>query len=156
LDPSLPPPPTKDQLKYESGTDTTTVINLLDWEFPVSPLSISAGFQNLSGTTSINGLNMTDNFDVAFYVKGDIKPATLYDTTLVMSYEELAIHALNTEILGQEGSDYLVGMGGNIFTGDFGTDIEGEDLFVLAYGVGDNWAQILSSTIMDFQVGVDT
>ena len=156
LDPSLPPPPTKDQLKYESGTDTTTVINLLDWEFPVSPLSISAGFQNLSGTTSINGLNMTDNFDVAFYVKGDIKPATLYDTTLVMSYEELAIHALNAEILGQEGSDYLVGMGGNIFTGDFGTDIEGEDLFVLAYGAGDNWAQIVSSTIMDFQIGVDT
>ena len=156
LDPSLPPPPTKDQLKYESGTDTTTVINLLDWEFPVSPLSISAGFQNLSGTTSINGLNMTDNFDVAFYVKGDIKPATLYDTTLVMSYEELAIHGLGQTIEGGEGSDYLVGMGGNIFTGDFGTAIEGEDLFVLAYGVGDNWAQIVSSTITDFQVGVDT
>ena len=156
LDPSLPPPPTKDELKYESGADTTTVINLLDWALPVSPLSISAGFQNLSGTTSINGLNMTDNFDVAFYLKGDINPATLYDTTLVMTYEELAIYGLGQSIEGGEGSDYLVGMGGNIFTGDFGTAVEGEDLFVLAYGVGDNWAQILSSTIMDFQVGVDT
>ncbi|HAX21923.1 MAG TPA: hypothetical protein DCY64_16805 [Hydrogenophaga sp.] len=156
LDPSLPPPPTKDELKYESGADTTTVINLLDWALPVSPLSISAGFQNLSGTTSINGLNMTDNFDVAFYVKGDIKPATLYDTTLVMTYEELAIYGLGQSIEGGEGSDYLVGMGGNIFTGDFGTAIEGEDLFVLAYGAGDNWAQIVSSTILDFQVGIDT
>lgn len=156
LDPSLPPPPTKDELKYESGTDTTTVINLLDWEFPVSPLSISAGFQNLSGTTSINGLNMTDNFDVAFYVKGDIKPATLYNTTLVMSYEELAIYGEGVFIAGQAGADYLVGMGGNTFYGDTNTTTQGEDLFVLSYGAGDNWSQILSSTIMDFQVGLDT
>ena len=156
LDPSLPPPPTNDELKYEVGTDTTTVINLLDWEFPISPLSISAGYQNLSGTTSINGLNMTKDFDVAFYVKGDIKPATLYDTTLVMSYEKLAIHEQGVFIAGQAGSDYLVGMGGNTFYGDTNTTTQGEDLFVLSYGAGDNWAQIVSSSVLDFQVGLDT
>ncbi len=59
LDPSQEPPPEKDELKYTVGEDTTTVINLLDWEYPISPLSISAGFQNLSGTVSENGLNMT-------------------------------------------------------------------------------------------------
>ncbi len=156
LDPSLPPPPTKDELKYEVGADTTTVINLLDWALPVSPLSISAGYQNLSGTVSINGLNMTEDFDVAFYVKGDVKPATLYDTQLVMTYEELTVHGQGEFIAGQAGSDYLVGQGGNTFIGDANTGEAGKDLFVLSYGAGDNWAQIVSSSVLDFQVGLDT
>ncbi|MEH6646638.1 calcium-binding protein [Sulfitobacter sp.] len=156
LDPSLPPPPTNDELKYEVGTDTTTVINLLDWAQPVSPLSISAGYQHMSGTVTENGLNMTEGFDVAFYVKGDIKPATLYNTELVMTYEELTIHGSGGFITGQDGSDYLVGQGGNTFIGDANTSEAAEDLFVLSYGAGDNWTQIVSSSVLDFQVGLDT
>ncbi|WGW03669.1 calcium-binding protein [Tropicibacter oceani] len=150
-DPSLPPPPTKDQVKYDVGEDTTTVINLLDWENPISPLSISAGYTNLSGTTSINGMNYTDGLDVAFYVKGDIKPATLYNTQLVMSYEEITIHDANVAINGTAESDYLVGQGGNTFAGG-----AGEDLFVVSYGVSDEWTDIQASVVTDFEVGVDT
>lgn len=150
-DPSLPPPPTKDEVKYEVGEDTQTVINLLDWEFNVSPLSISAGWQDYTGTVSENGLNMTDNFDVAFYVKGDIKPATLYDTELVMSYDEITINDKSVAISGGAEDDYLVGQGGNAFTG-----AGGKDLFVLNYGVTNEFTEITADTISDFEHGTDT
>ncbi|MFZ7090309.1 calcium-binding protein [Primorskyibacter sp. 2E233] len=151
LDPSLPPPPTQDEVKYNVGDDTTTVINLLDWALPISPLSLSAGYQNLSGTVSVNGLNMTDGFDVAFYIKGDIKPATIYDTQLIMTYEQLTIYDAGAAIAGTAESDYLVGQGNNSFTGG-----AGEDLFVLSYGVSDEWTEIQASTVTDFEVGTDT
>ncbi len=89
-------------------------------------------------------------------MKGDIKPATLYNTELVMSYEEITIHDENTFVVGGAGSDYLVGQGGNTFIGDANTTTAGEDLFVLSYGDGDNWAQIVTSSVLDFQVGLDT
>ena len=149
-DPSLELPTTNDQVKYEVGEDTQTVINLLDWEFPVSPLAISAGWQNNAGSVSINGLNMTNNFDVAFYVKGDIKPATLYDTQLVMSYEEVTINGKGVGVSGSAGDDTLVGQGGNTMTGD-----DGDDLFVLSYGVTNDYSKIVSSTVTDFQQGED-
>ena len=149
-DPSLPPPPTKDQVKYDVGTDTTTVINLLDWGQSVSPLSFSAGYHNNSGSVSENGVNMTNDLDVAFYVKGDIKPATLYDTTLYLTHEEIDVFDANTTIVGTAGDDYLVGQGGNTFTGD-----AGNDLFVLSYGGTHNWSLLESSTITDFVVGED-
>lgn len=150
-DPSLPPPPTNDEVKYDVGADTTTVINLLDWdENPFSPLSTSIGFQNNSGTVSSNGLNMTENFDVAFYVKGDIKPATLYDTELLMDYEEIAIAGVGDSVVGSAGEDYLAGQGGNAFTGDASSD-----LFILSYGIMSNWQDIAASTITDFEIGTD-
>jgi Ca2+-binding RTX toxin-like protein len=155
-DPSLPPPPKKDEEKYSTGEDTTTVLNLLDWETPVSPLSISAGWMNNIGTVSENGLNLTDNFDIAFYVKGDIKPATIYDAELVMSYDEIAISGKGEVVLGGDGDDYLVGQGGNIFTGDSGSTMPGQDLFVLNYGVSNNFYDIQTDTILDFQIGDDT
>lgn len=147
-DPSLPPPPTQDEVKYDVGANTQTVINLLDWK-GVSPLQISAGWQNNAGTVSVNGLNMTDNFDVAFYIKGDVKPATLYSTQLVLSYEEVAIAAAGAAADGTTGNDVLAGRGGNTFTG-----LGGEDMFVLSYGADDLDA-LLASVVNDFQVGVD-
>ena len=149
-DPSLTSNPTHDQVKYEVGTETQTVLNLLDWEYPISPLSISAGWQDTPGEVSENGLNMTENFDIAFYVKGDIKPATLYSTELVLSYEELTLYEDGAVITGTEGSDYLVGIANNEFTG-----LDGQDLFVLSYGT--TVTDIITSSIInDFEVGVDT
>ena len=92
-DPSEPPPPTQDEVKYDVGAETQTVINLLDWATDISPLSISAGWQNNAGDVSVNGLNLTENFDVAVYIKGDIKPATIYSAELLMDYEEITLHA---------------------------------------------------------------
>src|SRR6056297_178252 len=150
-DPSLPPPPTNDEVKYDVGADTTTVINLLDWdENPFSPLSTSIGFQNNSGTVSSNGLNMTENFDVAFYVKGDIKPATLYDTELLMDYEEIAIAGVGDSVVGSAGEDYLAGQGGNAFTGDASSD-----LFILSYGIMSNWQDFAATTIAVVEIGTD-
>lgn len=147
-DPSAEPPPTKDEVKYDVGAPTQTVINLLDWK-GVSPLTLSAGWQNAPGSVTINGLNLTEDFDIAFYVKGDQKPVTLYDAKLVMSYEEITVWAGGITITGTAGNDVLVGQGGNTFIG-----LGGEDLFVLSYGTTDN-ANLVSSTINDFQVGVD-
>jgi Ca2+-binding RTX toxin-like protein len=150
IDPSLPPPPTKDEVKYDVGTDTQTVINLLDWGAAVSRLSISAGYHNNSGTVSVNGVNMTNDLDVAFYVKGDIKPATLYDTQLFMDYEEIAINDADVAVNGTVGDDHLVGQGGNAFSG--GT---GNDLFVVNYGGTGAWSALNASTIADFTAGED-
>ncbi len=147
-DPSSPPPPRQDEIKYETGAETQTVLNLLDWEFPVSPLSISAGWMNNAGEVSENGLNLTDNFDVSFYVKGDIKPATLYSTELLMDYEEIDIAAAGETLTGTAGDDHLAGRGGNTFTGDTGTD-----LFVVGYATA--LASLVASTINDFEVGTD-
>ncbi|SHI06713.1 hypothetical protein SAMN05443551_0061 [Marivita hallyeonensis] len=150
-DPSDPLPIQNGEEKYEVGAETQTVINLLDWATPISPLAISAGWQNNSGTVSGNGLNMTDNFDVAFYVKGDIKPATLYSTELVMSYEAVEINAAGTTISGTADSDFLVGVNGNTFNGG-----AGEDLFVLSYGVSAEGPEtVTASVVEDFEVGVD-
>lgn len=82
-DPSQPPPPKKDEVKYDVGVETQTVINLLDWAAPFSPMSLSAGWQNLSGTPDANGMNLSGDFDVAFSIKGCIKPATIYSAELV-------------------------------------------------------------------------
>ncbi len=148
-DPSLTASPTKDQVKYEVGMETQTVINLLDWEFPTSPLEISAGWLNGTGTTTENGVTLSDNFDVSIYIKGDSKPATIYSTQLVMSYEAIDIFDFSETIMGTAGDDFLVGQGDNIFTGG-----EGADLFVVSYGAPFSGA-IQSSLIMDFEAGID-
>jgi len=150
LDPGDVPPPTKDEVKYEVGDDTQTVINLLDWGTEVSPLSISAGWQNKSGDVSENGVNYSNDFDMAVYIKGDIKPATIYSTELLMNYEEIPFIARGEAFVGTTGSDYLVGLGNNTLTGG-----DGGDLFVVSYG-SSNGGALTSSTITDFTVGLDT
>ncbi|MGI1662657.1 calcium-binding protein [Palleronia sp. KMU-117] len=149
VDPSLPPPPQQDEVKYEVGLETQTVLNMLDWATEISPLSISAGWQNNAGDVSVNGLNLTNNFDVAVYLKGDIKPATIYSAELVMDYEEIPFHAAGAAITGTAGSDYLVGIGNNTFTG-----LGGADLFVLSYGTSLTNV-VTASVITDFEVGLD-
>jgi Ca2+-binding RTX toxin-like protein len=148
-DPSLPPPTTQDQVKYEVGFETQTVLNLLDWATDISPLSISAGWQNNSGDVSVNGLNMTDAFNVAVYIKGDIKPATVYSAELLLDYEEIPLNAAGTTVTGTAGADYLVGIGNNTFTG-----LGGSDLFVLSYGTSVTDI-VTASVITDFEVGAD-
>ncbi|WP_377835482.1 calcium-binding protein [Acidimangrovimonas pyrenivorans] len=147
-DPSAEPPPKSDELKYEVGARTQTVINLLDWE-TISPLTTSAGWQNGTGTTTINGLNLTENFDVAFYIKGDIKPVNIYSTDLRLNYEQLPIAAVGETVTGGAGDDVLVGQGGNTLTG-----AAGDDLFVLSYGAPDS-PSVINSLVTDFQVGQD-
>ncbi len=151
LDPSAPLPTQNGEEKYEVGAETQTVINLLDWASPTSPLAISAGWQNNAGTVSGNGLNMTNNFDVAFYIKGDIKPATIYSTELLMSYEAVDLNAAGVRVDGGAESDFLVGINGNTFNGG-----AGEDLFVLSYAVSATGPEsVTASVIEDFEVGVD-
>jgi len=98
------PPFKKDNIKYIVGTLVTTVINLLDWddsEGP-SPLATSKGwvdveaneFVTIAGTDSVsgvpyttNGLPMTNDFDLAVYVKGDSKSTAVYNAQLIIEYE---------------------------------------------------------------------
>lgn len=149
-DPGVTANPTKDQVKYEVGLETQTVINLLDWENPISPLSISAGWLNGSGLTTENGVTLSDNFDLAVYIKGDVKPATIYSAQLVMDYEEIQIYDFGDAVTGGAEDDYLVGQGDNIFMSGAGSDF-----IVLSYGASSH-AAIQSSTILDFEAGVDT
>lgn len=110
------PPYTHDNIRYEVGTPVTTVINLLDWDdidgTSPSPLASSRGWvevaNNLAvevqpGVVSIqdgieypvstNGLPMTEDFDLAVYIKGDRKPTALFTAQLVIN-DERPIEAL--------------------------------------------------------------
>ncbi|MEL6619961.1 MAG: calcium-binding protein [Pseudomonadota bacterium] len=147
-DPADVPPVQNGEEKYVVGADTQTVLNLLDWN-GVSPLSTSIGFQNGSGTVSENGVNYTDGFDVAYYVKGDIKPAKLYGADLLLTYEELPMYAAGAAIAGGAEDDILVGLNGNTFTG-----AADEDLFIVSYGA-EGLATVQQSTVDDFEVGTD-
>ena len=95
-----PPPFQSDNIKYEVGVPTTTIINLLDWADENGPLATSKGwvdvtaneFVTVEGTVNgisitTNGLPMTDDFDLAVYVKGDRKSTAVYNATLVIEYE---------------------------------------------------------------------
>ena len=148
-DPSAPLPTISSDQKYEVGVETQTVLNLLDWATDISPMNISAGWQDNAGEVSVNGLNLTDNFDVALYVKGDIKPASIYSAELLVDYEEIMIHGEGTDVVGSAADDYLVGVGNNTFTGGLGSD-----MFVLSYGTSVSDV-VTSSTISDFEVGAD-
>lgn len=95
-----PPPFTHDNIRYEVGTMVTTVINLLDWKDEFSPLRNSNGWidvmQNdvvspdieyVNGVAvSRNGLPMTEDFDLAVYIKGDRKPTAVYNAKLEISF----------------------------------------------------------------------
>ena len=43
---------------------------------------------NSEGCVTELGTTLTDDFDVSFYIKGDVKPAQIYDVQLVLEYEE--------------------------------------------------------------------
>ena len=104
LEECSPPPFQSDNIKYVVGTPVTTVINLLDWdesEGP-SPLATSKGwvdvtaneFVTVAGTDPVNGipittngLPMTNDFDLAVYVKGDRKSTAVYNARLMIEYE---------------------------------------------------------------------
>jgi len=104
LEECSPPPFQSDNIKYVVGTPVTTVINLLDWdesEGP-SPLATSKGwvdvtaneFVTVAGTDprsgipyTTNGLPMTNDFDLAVYIKGDRKSTAVYNASLLIEYE---------------------------------------------------------------------
>ena len=133
-----PPPFQSDNIKYVVGTPVTTVINLLDWdesEGP-SPLATSQGWVNVednefvtvAGTDpdsgipyTTNGLPMTNDFDLAVYVKGDRKSTAVYNAQLVIEYAgevpepptdfDLALSELNVPdrvLLGESSSATVV------------------------------------------------
>lgn len=94
------PPYGNDNIKYEVGTPVTTVINLLDWEdATISPLSSSRGWVDVDANGAVevagydengvaystNGLPMTEDFDLAVYIKGDRKATALYSARLVIN-----------------------------------------------------------------------
>ncbi len=99
----LPPPPSKDDIKYEVGTPTTTEIDLLDFDdvngdgiANDSPLMTSQGWIDVNGNgvnipavpgLSINGLPLTEDFDLAVYIKGDRKPTAIFSARLIIDYE---------------------------------------------------------------------
>ncbi|MGR5351288.1 hypothetical protein [Vibrio sp. DNB22_19_2] len=97
-----PPPYNHDSYKYVVGTETRTTINLLDYrDGEESPLSTSEGWVDASKNsvnigasnrtdegngTSINGLPLTEDFDLAVYIKGDAKGTRIYNATLNIDY----------------------------------------------------------------------
>ncbi len=96
------PPFEKENTKYETGEPATTIINLLDWDESngPSPLATSKGWVNVTNNEFVevaqlvngtpvttNGLPMTDDFDLAVYIKGDRKSTALFNAKLEISYE---------------------------------------------------------------------
>ncbi|MEZ5573867.1 MAG: hypothetical protein R3E64_17910 [Halioglobus sp.] len=106
-----PPPYTKENIRYEVGTEVTTIINLLDWDTAnngPSPLSSTKGWVDVTanefvtvageqtkvapGLTPVkyttNGLPMTNDLDLAVYIKGDRKSTALYTAALLVLTEQ--------------------------------------------------------------------
>jgi len=96
-----PVPFTSANIKYNVGDVTVTTINLLDFEGD-SPLLTSTGWMDATQNPinlpsedpaladagiSINGLPLTDDFDLAVYIKGDRKPTTIFNAVLEITYE---------------------------------------------------------------------
>jgi uncharacterized repeat protein (TIGR01451 family) len=46
---------------------------------------------NSEGCVTALGTTLTDDFDVSFYIKGDVKPAQIYDVQLVLEYEAVPL-----------------------------------------------------------------
>ncbi|WP_136810116.1 hypothetical protein [Desulfosediminicola flagellatus] len=102
----MPTPYTSQFIKYKAGETTTTVIDLLDFEDENSPLLWSEGWMSPNGVNvialdkdgnqirddegnliSVNGSPLTEDFDLAVYVKGDKKTTAIYNATLILEYE---------------------------------------------------------------------
>ena len=86
----------KGEAKYETGEAIATIVNLLDWvDGEESPLALSAGWmeptlqamsEEHDGVT-INGLALSDDFDLSLYIKGEYKAARVYRAVLYLNYE---------------------------------------------------------------------
>jgi hypothetical protein len=99
-----PPPVKRDNIKYATGEPTTTYINLLDWDEAngPSPLATSKGWVDVNTNEFVavnpefdgvfpvttNGLPMTEDFDLAVYIKGDKKPTIIYRAWLEIDYDD--------------------------------------------------------------------
>jgi hypothetical protein len=97
-----PPPFEKDNIKYNVGVNTTTIINLLDWDTATngpSPLATSKGWVDVTNNgfvevadivngipVTTNGLPMTSDLDLAVYIKGDRKAVAVYEAWLEIDY----------------------------------------------------------------------
>ncbi len=94
------PPFQSDNIKYQVGVPTTTIINLLDWADENGPLATSKGWVDVTANEFVtvvgevngipitsNGLPMSSDFDLAVYVKGDRKSTAVYNAKLVIEYE---------------------------------------------------------------------
>ncbi len=94
-----PPPFQSDNIKYAVGVPTTTIINLLDWADDNGPLATSKGWVDVTANEFVtvvdevngipitsNGLPMTDDFDLAVYVKGDRKSTAVFNAQLIIEY----------------------------------------------------------------------
>lgn len=158
----IPVPYTSENIKYSVGDETITTINLLDFEEGIaSPLLSSKGWVDASQNfvnigvdgsaetgngISINGLPLTEDFDLAVYVKGDKKPTSLYTATLVIECEQ----GCDDDLMFDEGDFvehyYLTVLarepdeGGFIFYVDalVNNDISGSDL-ALSFFLGDEF-----------------
>ncbi len=135
----IPPPYEKGELKFETGAEVVTTINLLDWKQDApnarwlnadgsvdaqSPLAYTSGWTTTwSGKDTIpgqvienetadltdedagrcwigsvatddcvttNGTKLTPDFDVSFFVKGDMKPVRMYWVELYVETEDQA------------------------------------------------------------------
>ncbi|MGF1761229.1 hypothetical protein L4D76_25560 [Photobacterium sagamiensis] len=99
---NTPPPFDKDDQKYAKGSNTSTTIDLLDFDGP-SPLATSRGWIDASQNSinlganglptegngmSINGLPLTDDFDLAVYVKGDKKAVKIFHAELTINWDD--------------------------------------------------------------------
>ena len=114
----LEPPIPSGSIKYVRGEVVTTTINLLDWK-GVSPLATSLGWVDASQNEnavvkdpvtgepadpeptdcyldtadclSVNGAPLSADFDLVFYVKGDIKPTVVYRAELYIEWDDLLV-----------------------------------------------------------------
>jgi hypothetical protein len=97
------PPFKHDTYKYATGTEVTTTIDLLDFD-GTSPLATSLGWVDARSNDinlgvdgdpkapngiSINGLPLTEDFDLGVYIKGDAKGTRIYNATLNIEYAKV-------------------------------------------------------------------
>ena len=98
------PPFQSDNIKYQVGVPTTTIINLLDWADENGPLATSKGWVDVTANEFVtvvdevngipitsNGLPMSSDFDLAVYVKGDRKSTAVYNARLIIEYGDQVV-----------------------------------------------------------------
>jgi uncharacterized repeat protein (TIGR01451 family) len=110
-----PPPFEKENIKYNVGVPTTTVINLLDWDEEAngpSPLATSRGWVDVTSNNFVevagvngkgvsyttNGLPMTKDFNLAVYIKGDRKAVAVYNARLEIDYGPISTTDYDLEV----------------------------------------------------------
>ena len=95
IDNCMPAPLQNGEKKYETGLLTTTHLNLLDFGDEEAPLATSRGWMEPDGQVMIsddmteNGVVLTDDFELAVYVKGEHKAMDLYSAHLYIDFEPL-------------------------------------------------------------------